>query len=78
MRPLLRYCSAIVLALTGLPVVRANDEAPDFGRDVRPILAKHCFTCHGPDPDARESDLRLDQQDSATPRLGWIRRHQAG
>jgi mono/diheme cytochrome c family protein len=70
MRPLLRFFSAVVVTLTVLQVARASDETPDFGRDVRPILAKHCFTCHGPDPDARESGLRLDQQDSATRDLG--------
>lgn len=70
MRPLLRVCLGIVFVLIALQVVRANDKAPDFGRDVRPILAKHCFTCHGPDPEARESGLRLDQQDSATKDLG--------
>ena len=32
----------------------------DFQRDVRPILAEHCFTCHGPDAKARKGKLRLD------------------
>ncbi|MFK8112067.1 MAG: PSD1 and planctomycete cytochrome C domain-containing protein [Rubripirellula sp.] len=48
----------------------ANADQPDFGRDIRPILAKHCFTCHGPDPDAREADLRLDQEVAAKQDLG--------
>lgn len=30
----------------------------DFARDVRPILAAHCFDCHG--LDKQESGLRLD------------------
>ena len=33
-----------------------------FDRHVRPILAKNCFHCHGPDEDARETDMRLDRE----------------
>ncbi len=70
MRPLSPLDVAFVFALIAPLTATANEEAPDFGRDVRPILAKHCFTCHGPDADARESDLRLDQQVSAMQDLG--------
>ncbi len=41
-------------------------DAPDFSRDVRPILSQHCFKCHGPDDKARKGGLRLDLRDSAT------------
>jgi hypothetical protein len=40
---------------------RAAPPAVDFRRDVLPILADHCFACHGPDAHARKASLRLDQ-----------------
>ncbi len=40
-------------------------DAPDFSRDVRPILSQHCFKCHGPDDKARKGGLRLDIRESA-------------
>ena len=48
-------------------------DAIDFGRDVRPILAEHCFACHGPDEAAREGGLRLDTEAGATRDRGGYR-----
>jgi hypothetical protein len=47
---------------------RAADPV-DYNRDVRPILAKNCFACHGPDANAREAGLRLDTREDATKAL---------
>ena len=41
-------------------------ETPDFNRDVRPILSKKCYACHGPDEKARKAKLRLDNYQDAT------------
>lgn len=43
--------------------------APDFSRDIRPILAEYCLACHGPDAAGREAGLRLDDRESATAAL---------
>ena len=40
-------------------------EAPDYNFEVRPILAAHCFRCHGQDAKSREEDLRLDLREEA-------------
>ena len=46
------------------PVVPAGkDAAVDFSRDILPILASNCFSCHG--PDEKKAGLRLDLRDHA-------------
>src|SRR5689334_18308013 len=62
---------ALVIAIAAS--VRAADRGPatkiDFNRDVRPILSKNCFACHGQDEAHRARKLRLDRRDAATKAL---------
>lgn len=36
-----------------------------FESKIRPVLVKHCYSCHGPEVDKVQGGLRLDQ------RMGW-------
>ena len=63
-RPLPAAFGAIAVLLPSLAPA-----APDFLRDVRPILQK-CLPCHGPDEGSRMANLRLDSHDAATGRDG--------
>ena len=49
------------------PSAEGNDtvEPDKFSNSVRPILARHCFKCHGPDEKARKAGLRLDVRSEA-------------
>jgi hypothetical protein len=50
---------SLVLAMAAhAGLCRADDVG--FNRDVRPILAEHCYACHGPDARNRKAGLRLD------------------
>lgn len=52
-----------IFALIAMPALAA--EVPDFTREVRPILSRYCFKCHGPDDKTLKGELRLDIRDHA-------------
>ena len=53
----------LILFALGLPAWSAGPLA--FNRDIRPILSRTCFSCHGPDAAAVKGGLRLDLRDHA-------------
>ena len=56
--PFLSVCLALLMS-TGV----GHSAGPDYTRDIRPILAKRCMNCHGPDAAKRKADLRLDTKE---------------
>ena len=51
------------------PDLAVQPETLSFNHDVRPILSRYCFACHGPDSEDRQAGLRLDDRQSALQEL---------
>ena len=68
-RPTIAFLASRVLggiiAFAYLAFACEAENLVSFNRDIRPILSNHCFACHGPDANARKSELRLDIRTSA-------------
>ncbi len=56
---------SVVLLFSLLGTSALADEI-DFTNQIRPILSKNCYFCHGPDAHERKADLRLDSYEGAT------------
>lgn len=57
--PLLATFVASWIAMFQVPAVASADEV-DFATVVQPLLAKRCYSCHG--PDKQEGGIRFDQR----------------
>ncbi|HKS38758.1 MAG TPA: DUF1549 domain-containing protein, partial [Verrucomicrobiae bacterium] len=55
-------CAIAIAALVAVFTASAAP-APDFSREVRPMLEKHCFKCHG--PEKQKGGLRFDTREGA-------------
>ena len=60
----MRAAFLAILLTVFLPAEIARADAPpEFEKDVKPLLERHCFECHG--AKAQEGDLRLDVKAAA-------------
>lgn len=56
----------VVFAIASLCVsAQTARKAPDYQREIRPILSDNCFHCHGPDASTRMAGLRIDLKEYA-------------
>lgn len=51
------------------PPPSASANPVDYLQEIRPILSKACYNCHGPDEAERKAGLRLDQREAALATL---------
>jgi hypothetical protein len=68
-QPVLRaWCVVAGLGLSSLMVAEAAGDEVSFNRDVLPILAEHCYACHGPDKAGRKGGLQINVREEAVAR----------
>ena len=69
MRSLVHVTALGLIGVFPLPTFGGPAESAssvvDFNRDIRPILSKNCFSCHGQDSARRAGKVRLDRREAA-------------
>jgi Protein of unknown function (DUF1553)/Protein of unknown function (DUF1549)/Concanavalin A-like lectin/glucanases superfamily/Planctomycete cytochrome C len=69
LRPI-ALCSLVLMCQAA--IAEDAEKVIDFSSQIRPILAVHCWTCHGPDEKSRTADLRLDIRENAIASLAIV------
>ena len=68
--PFMKCRRFITISFTLLASGAVAGASVDFNRNIRPILSANCFSCHGPDEEARKGKLRIDTAEGAKKALG--------
>src|SRR5579872_3328247 len=59
------FCLFLALSARGSAQAPKGDKAEEFFESrIRPILAEHCYSCHG--PKKQQAGLRLDRREAIT------------
>ena len=59
------WLAASLLLSASIVNAASSTKKISYNRDIRPLLANSCYTCHGPERGKRKAGLRLDDRDSA-------------